>query len=171
MESTKHKLPKDMQIFLTNLKGYIELPLYFYGSIQRDDYFSGSDIDVDIFTDNVDSTIEKLSHYLDIDKHKFDKTLTQYNKNDIVYGHKIMHKSKNLSLPIEFCIYNNKYKQTVLHENSSKIVLPIYVSISLIILKYFFYTLKVINNKTYIYIKKHLLSTCIGKPVDVFIKW
>jgi hypothetical protein len=33
MEYTKHKLPEDMQIFLTNLKEYIELPLYFYGSI------------------------------------------------------------------------------------------------------------------------------------------
>ena len=133
MESTKHKLPEDIQIFLTNLKQYIEVPLYFYGSIQREDYFKGSDIDIDIFTDNVDSTIEKLSHYLDIHKNKFDKTLIQYNKKDIAYGHKVMHKSSNLSLPIEFCIYDNKYKSIVLHENTSKIELPIYVSISLII--------------------------------------
>ena len=69
-------------------------------------------------------------------KNKFDKTLIQYNKKDIAYGHKVMHKSSNLSLPIEFCIYDNKYKSIVLHENTSKIELPIYVSISLIILKY-----------------------------------
>ena len=171
MESTKHKLPENMQIFLTNLKEYIELPLYFYGSIQRYDYFSGSDIDIDIFTDNEDSTIEKLSHYLDIDKHKFDKTLIQYGNTDIAYGHKIMHKSDKLSLPIEFCVYNNKYKQVVLRENTSKNELPLYVTASLIILKYLFYTLKAVNSKTYIYVKKHLLSTCIGKPVDTFIKW
>lgn len=170
MEYTKHKLPEDMQIFLTNLKEYIELPLYFYGSIQRDDYFSESDIDIDIFTDNETSTIERLSHYLNTNKDKFSKTITKYGKN-VVFGYKIMHKSDELSFPIEFCIYNTKYKSIVLHENTSKIELPIYISFALVILKFLFYKLKIVDSPTYIYTKRHLLSTCIGKPVDTFIKF
>ena len=60
METTKNKLPEDVQLFLNNLKQYLDKPIYFYGSIQRPDYMSGSDLDVDIFTDNEISTIEKL---------------------------------------------------------------------------------------------------------------
>jgi hypothetical protein len=82
-----------------------------------------------------------------------------------------MHKSDELSYPIEFCIYNTKYKSIVLHENTSKIELPIYISFALVILKFLFYKLKLVDSPTYIYTKRHLLSTCIGKPVDTFIKF
>ena len=50
MEQIKNKLPEDVNIFLKQLSDYINTPLYFYGSIQRDDYFPGySDIDVDFY--------------------------------------------------------------------------------------------------------------------------
>ena len=60
MEKINNKLPDDVEKFFKSLSKYIEKPLYFYGSVQRSDYFPGSsDIDVDIFTDNVNSTISK----------------------------------------------------------------------------------------------------------------
>lgn len=69
LTKTKNKLPDSTTNFLNNLSEYLQTPLYFYGSIQRYDYFPGkSDIDIDIFTDNEKSTISKLSNYLQIDK-------------------------------------------------------------------------------------------------------
>ena len=94
METTKHKLPNDVQLFLTNLKHYLDLPLYFYGSIQRHDFINGSDLDVDIFTDNESSTIQKLSHYLNRPKSHFKKTIAKYNNDPthtIIYGHKFQY--------------------------------------------------------------------------------
>jgi len=74
MTKTKNKLPDTTNHFLTNLSDYLQTPLYFYGSIQRYDYYHGhSDIDIDIFTPNEKSTINTLSNYLQIDKKKLIK--------------------------------------------------------------------------------------------------
>ena len=43
MENTKNKLTLNESIFFDKLKKYIDKPIYFYGSIQRDDYFQVSD--------------------------------------------------------------------------------------------------------------------------------
>ena len=171
METTKYKLPKDIQIFLYNLKQYLNTPIYFYGSVQRADFINGSDLDIDIFTDNISSTIEKLSHYLNITKHSFRKTISKYNNNHtIIYGYKIMYESTELSIPMEFSIYNEENKQLVLTQHNSKIILPFYVSFLLIILKIIYYKLKLIDKKTYSTIKHTLLSTFIGRENDIFIK-
>ena len=72
METTKNKLPENITIFFKNLSELLDTKLLFFGSVQRNDYFPGSsDIDVDIFTDNIPSTIYKMQHYLHIDKKKF----------------------------------------------------------------------------------------------------
>ena len=171
METTKHKLPEDVQKFLKNLKHYLNKPLYFYGSIQRYDYFNGSDVDIDIFTDNESSTIDKISHYLNIPKHSFKKTISKYNKDySIIYGHKIMYNTGNLSIPIEFSIYNEKNKNQVLYQHNSKIDIPFYVSFLLIILKKCYYNFHLIDQKSYSNVKHILLSTFLGKTNDYFIK-
>ena len=171
METTKNKLPEDVQLFLNNLKQYLDKPIYFYGSIQRPDYMSGSDLDVDIFTDNEISTIEKLSHYLDIPNYKFKKTISKYNNDHtVIYGHKIMYISKELSLPIEFSIYDEKYKTHVLNEHNSKVNLPFYITFMLLILKTIYYNLHLVDQKTYSKTKRTILSTFIGRLPDYFIK-
>ena len=171
METTKNKLPKDVYLFLNNLKKYLGTTLYFYGSIQRPDFVKGSDLDVDIFTDNEISTIEKMSHYLDIPNYIFKKTISKYgNDHTIIYGHKIMFKSPELSLPIEFSIYNEKNKTQVLYQHNSKVELPFYITIALLILKTIYYKLHLIEQKTYAKIKNTILSTFIGRTNDYFIK-
>ena len=68
METTINELTPYEKDFFTNLRNYIDKPLYFYGSIQRNDYFPGkSDIDIAIFTDNETSTIFLLGNYLNLD--------------------------------------------------------------------------------------------------------
>ena len=65
MESTKQKLPENVTIFFKNLSNLLETKLLYFGSVQREDYFPGnSDIDVDIFTENVSSTLAKMQHFL-----------------------------------------------------------------------------------------------------------
>ena len=171
METTKNKLPEDVEIFLNNLKQYLDNPIYFYGSIQRPDYMSGSDLDVDIFTDNEISTIEKLSHYLNIPNYKFKKTISKYNNDHtVIYGHKIMYTSKELSLPIEFAIYNEKNKTQVLRQHNSKVELPFYITFALLILKTIYYKLHLIDQPTYANFKNTILSTFMGRSNDYFIK-
>lgn len=171
METTKNKLPEDVELFLNNLKQYLDKPIYFYGSIQRPDFVTGSDLDVDIFTDNEISTIEKMSHYLDIPNYKFKKTISKYSTDPtIIYGHKIMYSSKELSLPIEFAIYNEKYKTHVLNEHNSKVNLPFYITFMLLILKTIYYKLHLIEQTTYAKIKRTILTIFIGREPDYFIK-
>ena len=133
METTKNKLPEDAQVFLNNLKQYLDKPLYFYGSIQRPDYMNGND-------------------------------------HTVIYGHKIMYTSKELSLPIEFAIYNEKNKKQVLYQHNSKVELPFYITFALLILKTIYYKLHLIEQPTYANIKHTILSTFIGRKNDYFIK-
>ena len=171
METTKNKLPEDVQLFLNNLKLFLDKPLYFYGSIQRPDFVKGSDLDVAIFTDNETSTIEKLSHYLDIPNYKFKKTISKYNNDyTVIYGHKIMYESPELNLPIEFSIFNEKNKKQVLHQHNSKVDLPFYITFALLILKTIYYKLHLIEQKTYANFKNTILTTFIGRSNDYFIK-
>ena len=67
METTKNKMPEYNNIFFEKLKNYLDTKLYFFGSVQRPDYFQkGSDIDVAIFTDNIKSTVTKLQSFLNV---------------------------------------------------------------------------------------------------------
>ena len=112
METTKNKLTNQQQKFLDGLSDYLDIKLLYYGSVQRYDYVDGkSDIDTDIFTDNEESTIAKIQHYLHVEKKDFKKIIWNIN-NKIVRGYKI--KYKNSFIELEISIYNNIYKPIVL---------------------------------------------------------
>ena len=124
METPKNKLtPKEKQ-FLDGLSEYLDTKLFYYGSIQRDDYIPGkSDIDVNIFTDNESSTISKLQHYLHVRKKDFQKIVWKvYNANKVVTGYKI--KYQNSFIKLEASIYNEKYKFIILKDHNSQLDLP-----------------------------------------------
>jgi len=173
MEHIKYKLPDKINDFFNRLSKYIDKKLYYYGSIQRLDYFPGSsDIDVDIFTDNMHSTIMKLKHFLNTnDNIKFKKIYWKLAVNNkMVYGYKLMYENTKLNLKVEFSLYDEKYKDGVLQEHNRKIILPFYVSFLLIVLKKLYYDFKLINENTYGYIKKKILLTrMIGYPEDKFV--
>ena len=79
MENTKNKLTFNQYDFFQKLRNYINKPIYFYGSIQRNDYFPGkSDLDVDIFTDNESSTIYALGNFLNLTKNDFKNLYIKY---------------------------------------------------------------------------------------------
>ena len=169
METTRNNLTPYSQNFFDRLSNYLDTKLYFFGSIQRRDYFpNSSDIDVDIFTDNEPGTILKIQNLLNIDRtsvHKFVYKLDSSNK--MVYGHKIQYKDEHLTT--ELLVFNEKYKQNVIRDHSSKFVLPFYISYLLVILKFMYYKLNLVSRDLYVKLKRFLLNSIENGPEFVII--
>lgn len=158
MNDVYNKLTENQQVFFDNLTRYIDKEIYFYGSIQRPDYVKGkSDIDIDIFTDNDSSTIHKLANFLDLKKTEFKNSLYKIN-NQMVYGHKTKYEDLKKGIIVEISIYNNKYKNLVLYDHNNGIHLPFYITIALVIIKFFYYTLGIMPNKVYRRCKQFLMN-------------
>ena len=172
MDTTKNKMSNYSSIFFHKLSNYLDTKLYYFGSIQRNDYFpKSSDIDVDIFTDNMQSTINKMQSFLKVDKHSFKKFVYRLDKsNKIVHGYKVTYTEPAHFLFVEFSIYNASVKNYVLEEHNRKTVLPYYVSVLLIFFKFFYYSVPILPKDLYIYIKKFLMNICIdGKQVEFIV--
>jgi hypothetical protein len=80
-----------------------------------------------------------------------------------------MYRSLDGSFSAEFSIYNEKFKQTILDEHLQKTKLPFYVSWMLIVLKFLYYKLKLIDKTTFSYYKKKIMGFMIGLPDDQFV--
>lgn len=172
METTRNKLTPYEKTFLNNLSEYLDTKLYFFGSIQRPDYLPGSsDIDVDIFTNNENSTIVKLMNFLNLERSSFKKFVWKLNNfNDkLAHGYKVMYKNTERNFAVEFSIYNEKYKREVLYEHNDKKDIPFYISILLIIIKFLFYTLHIIPGDWYTQSKRFILSKMLLKKDDHFV--
>ena len=169
METTKNKLPPFAQSFFNKLSSYLDTKIYFYGSVQRNDYFEkSSDIDVDIFTDNENSIVSKLQHFLNIPKQEFKKFIYKLHKTgELVNGIKIKYENIENKFVTDISIYNIKYKESVLLEHNSKINLPYIISLLIILLKFIYYNLNILPSSIYLFIKKFLMNFCVeGKDVE-----
>ena len=165
METTKNKLSEYEENFFFKLSNYLDTKLYFYGSIQRNDYFPGSsDIDVDVFSDNMTTTISKLQHFFGVKKSEFKKIVYKVRtSNKIIHGYKYKYNDPLNKLNTEFSIYDEKYKDVVLLEHGSRIIIPFYISWMLIILKYLYYNVCIIPKKIYYYLKNKVIDSVDGK--------
>ena len=171
METTKNKMPEYNNIFFEKLKNYLDTKLYFFGSVQRPDYFQkGSDIDVAIFTDNIKSTVTKLQNFLNVGADEF-KTFVWRLKYDssLVKGHKIIYRELDRDFVVEFSIYEEKFKDGILEEHNGKRDLPFYATWLLIIIKFLFYTLNVIPSSWYIYLKNFIFTKLTFNTEDDFV--
>ena len=84
METTKNEMPKYAKHFFKKLGDYLDTKIYYYGSIQRLDFFPmASDIDTDIFTDNESSTISQLQSFLGVPKYEFRKVVYRLHKANV----------------------------------------------------------------------------------------
>lgn len=171
METTKNVMPEYNNVFFDKLKIYLDTPIYFFGSVQRDDYFpDSSDIDVAIFTDNVKSTISKLQSFLNADNQNFKEFVCRPNtENSLIKGYKIIYKEPARNFKAEICIYDEKYKERALTQHNMKRELPAYATFALIIIKYLFYSFNIMPSEWYIYLKKQILSKLIFLKDDDFV--
>ena len=171
METTRNKLTQDEKIFFYKLSNYLDTKLYYFGSVQRGDYFpSSSDIDVDVFTENENGTIIKFMNFLNVERSEFKRFVWKLNKNNkLAYGYKLMYKNIEHNFSVEFSIYNEKYKNNILYEHNDKKDIPLYATILLIIIKFLYYTLNIIPSQWYKESKKFILSTLIFKKIDHFV--
>ena len=110
-----NRLSEHASDFFNRLRNYLDTKLYFYGSIQRDDYFNNdSDLDVAIFTDNVSSMLSKINNFFNVKKNEFKKFVWKLNiTKNMVNGHKHMH--------IKSCTYGTKYPNSWLFQPTDKI--------------------------------------------------
>jgi len=172
METTKNKLSSNEKIFFYRLSNYLDTKLYYFGSVQRGDYFpSSSDIDIDIFTDNENNTIIKLMNFLNVERKDFKRlvwTLNNHNKQ-LAHGYKLMYKNIENKFCVEFSIYNEKYKKQILYEHNDKQDLPFYATILLVIIKFLYYKLNIIPEEWYTNAKRFILSIMIFKKEDHFV--
>ena len=158
MEIPANKLTSYEQIFFDDLRNYIDKPIYFYGSIQRNDYLPGkSDIDIDIFTDNEHSTIYSLCNFLNLKRSDFKKSIYKINK-EVIKGYKTKYIDEIHNITLEISIYNEKDKSIIIKEHLRTNVLPIHISAVLIILKYLYYTLNIIPRDVFRRCKQFLMN-------------
>jgi hypothetical protein len=171
METTYNNIPVKAKRFLTQLSDYLGIPLLYYGSIQRADFFEGhSDIDVDIFTDNEDSTLNMMQQFMKRPAYKFKKVAWRlHDSKQMVYGHKIMYKDPQDEFKVEFSIYNERFKENILAEHIKKTVLPWYCTFILLILKTLHYKMGIFPDEIFSYLKNKILTLFIGEADAEFV--
>ena len=163
MSNIERKLNTAGKRFLTTLSDYLETPFFYFGSILRPDYIPGSsDVDIDVFTDNERSTISKMLNYLKLSRKNVQNVVWVLVDGTTTYGYKIKHQLDADNL-FEYSIYNARFKDKILAEHRGKMVLPIYMSICLYILKILYYKLHLISDKVYNRTKRYILSDGIGQ--------
>ena len=170
MEITNNNLTPKQKVFLDSLSDYLEIKLLYYGSILREDYIPGkSDLDIDIFTDNEDSTLAKMQHFLHISKKDFRKVVWKLRKDDrVATGYKLAY--TNDIINAEFAIYNEKFKKYITEDHNNKIDLPFYVSFMLSFLKILHYRLQVLPTYYYKESKRNIFSFGLGqKSKDAYV--
>lgn len=171
METTHNKISPYATKFFDRLSQYLDTKLYFYGSVQRGDYFpNSSDIDVDIFTDNESSTILQMQNFLKVPRTEFKRIVYRLHRtNELVTGYKIKYKSPRNNFEVEFSIYNERFKRHVLEEHRFKTVLPWYVAWLLYILKFVYYKLCILPKSAYIYLKNLTLDNLVEGEASEFV--
>ena len=159
IQEIRHKLTPSQQLFFENLSKYVDKPLFFYGSIYRNDYIPGkSDIDVIIFTDNEASSTELMGSFLNAKKADIKKTIIKIN-NIIIHGYKTRYNDPENNIDTEISIYNEKYKKIILDDYALGRHLPIHISVILFVIKYLFYNLNVLSKSTYKRCKQFLMNS------------
>ena len=160
METTINKMTADETLFFDRLIASLETQVYFFGSIQRPDYFpKHSDIDVDIFSFHEKSIVYKLSSFLNVDNSKFKRFVTRPNDSMVVMnGYKYMYKDPEGRFSVEFSVYNEKFKEAVLKDHLRKFVLPFYILYPLILLKFIYHKLNLMPTETFRSCKKVLMG-------------
>jgi hypothetical protein len=160
LSKVKNKLSKDQYHFFLHFQKVINTKLYFIGSILRYDYFPGnSDLDIEIFSENVNNTFYKIIHffhYMEYEPLIFVFTCD----NQIISGYKgtFYYKLNNQECRMDVMLYNHACKNLLLKHRMIDSQLPFYSFLFLTVLKMCYYYLHLFDSTMYTYLKrKHML--------------
>ena len=167
METTRQPLPPATQRFLDGLSDYIGEPLYFFGSVQRFDYIPGkSDVDIEVFADDEQTMMRKMSIYLHVDPDAFEKVVWKLDGR-FVYGYKLQYTHKDIVA--EFSLFNSRFKEAVQKEHYSKTDLPLWIIALLYVLKLAYYNLGIVPKHLYNVTKRFILNTLFLCDESLFL--
>ena len=139
-EEIKDKLTQPQYDFFYELKEYVELPIYFIGSILRYDYFKGySDLDVIIFSPDIDSIKLKIKHFLNINKVQISGYKFYYN--DSFKGEK--------QIDFDLTIFKENTKKTLIDFKKQQYNVPNLYIIYFLIIKTLHYYIGIIDKNMY----------------------
>jgi hypothetical protein len=132
------------------------MPLYFFGSIIRSDFIKGkSDLDIEVFSDNINSTIYKVDHLLDYYyKNKDPRYIVFKIKGTPISGYKYYF--KNSDIFFDFSVYKKESQEIILEQRNIEKNIPFALTIFLITIKYLYYYLNVISKQQYSFLKKKM---------------
>lgn len=173
MELPKHPLTHNQSTFLSNLRTFVNEPIYFYGSILRGDYLPGlSDIDVLLFSNDDGNDSKKIVRYFKNLRSKEHEDNVHIKSTRFVYhsketkkvisGYKVMYQDLEKAIPIEITIYNKEYKDLILQEQQKKSELSFWVIWFLIIFKTLAYKYRVISEDIFKSVKEKLFIWVSG---------
>jgi len=156
LNEIKDKLSNDQYLYFLELQEKIDLPLYFMGSITRSDYIKGkSDLDIEVFTDNIASTKEKLNYLFNYYETQEENMVIIFKIKDVPFS-AYKYKVNQSGIQFDLTLYKKESKKTILHYRNLEINVPFIISAFLIIIKFFHYRLNIINDRNYYLIKKNL---------------
>jgi hypothetical protein len=162
LEQIKNKLTKYQYEHFLELKEFLDLPLYFMGSIMRKDYIKGkSDLDVEIFTDNIRSTKLKIESKFNFYDRKEENAFIVYHINNIPFsGYKYCNKIKlkdDSYIMYDLTLCNYVSKDIVLYNRFIESDMPFINLVFINILKFLYHYLNIIDNPTYSRLKRYNL--------------
>ena len=157
-----NKLSEPTRKFIEQLNNYLPNDeLRVYGSILRRDYVDGkSDIDMSVFTDNEQSAISKIAHFLHTKKENFKKIIWKLNGH-MIYGYKIKC-DEITNINCEIAIYNNTFREILITEQKRPQEWTFLVYFLLYILKLFHYILPILSKQNYAYLKRTIMHNKLG---------
>ncbi len=164
------KLTKEQYGYLVELEQFINAKIYFYGSIEREDYFIGkSDLDIDIITPNIHSTLFKLRQFIGIPNHEvLHVKWKTYNPQEYNFEClKIKHNNGIVNL--EISIYDEKYRNKLkIVRDFKRNMLSPFLVYSLIMIKFFYYHLNLLSNSQMKEIKRYVMNDLCGHKDEYF---
>ena len=173
MEIPKHPLTHNQSLFLSNLRTFMNEPIYFYGSILRGDYIQGlSDIDVLMFYDDDVLANNKLVKYFKFLATKEPKENIHIKSTRFIYhsketkkiisGYKVKYQDIEKAIPVEITIYKKEYQKLMLDEQKKKANVNIFIIWFLIIFKILAYRYRLISEEMFKFVKEKLFIWVSG---------
>lgn len=173
IEQIKDKIGQDKYEFFKKLQSYLDTKLYFYGSVNRFDYFNGSsDLDIAVITDDVNGLIFKLQTYLHLKKSEVKQIYQSFHVKPpkLIKGYKVKYENNHKNLSFDILVYDEKYRKIVINNLNESNSIPFYIVFLLLIIKSFYYNMGIIGKETYLHLKHWMFHMYLTRSFSLYNK-